>query len=106
MNDDTVIVGIDNGISGGLCAVAAFDGAVLAYRAMPIKKTAKTSEVDIPALLEWLEPYRKNMIVLDVQDADVMCTFDGSAPTSTNGHRLYSGYGSACMTSSACCIMS
>jgi hypothetical protein len=32
-----------------------------------------------------------NMIVLDVQDADVMCTFDGSAPTSSNGHRLYSG---------------
>jgi len=63
MNDDTVIVGIDNGISGGLCAVAAFDGAVLAYRAMPIKKTTKTSEVDIPALLEWLEPYRNNMIV-------------------------------------------
>lgn len=31
------------------------------------------------------------MIVLDVQDADVMCTFDGSAPTSTNGHRLYAG---------------
>ena len=31
------------------------------------------------------------MIVMDVQDADVMCTFDGSAPTSTNGHRLYSG---------------
>ncbi len=44
-------------------AVAAFDGAVLAYRAMPIKKTTKTSEVDIPALLEWLEPYRNNMIV-------------------------------------------
>jgi hypothetical protein len=32
-----------------------------------------------------------NMVVLDVQDADVMCTFDGSVPTSTNGHRLYSG---------------
>jgi hypothetical protein len=31
------------------------------------------------------------MIVLDVQDADIMCTFDGSAPTSTNGHRLYAG---------------
>jgi hypothetical protein len=31
------------------------------------------------------------MIVLDVQDADVMCTFDGSAPTSSNGHRLYNG---------------
>lgn len=32
-----------------------------------------------------------NMIVLDVQNADVMVTFDGSTPSSTNGHRLYSG---------------
>ena len=28
---------------------------------------------------------------LDVQTADVMCTFDDSAPTTTNGHRLYAG---------------
>jgi hypothetical protein len=32
-----------------------------------------------------------NMIVLDVQNNDVMCTFDGSTPSPTNGHRLYSG---------------
>lgn len=32
-----------------------------------------------------------DLIVLDIQDADVMCTFDGSAPTTTNGHRLYQG---------------
>jgi hypothetical protein len=32
-----------------------------------------------------------NMVVLDVQNADVMVTFDGSDPSSTNGHRLYSG---------------
>jgi len=63
MNDDTVIVGIDNGISGGLCAVAAFDGAVLTYRAMPIKTEAGKSEVDVRALLDWLEPYRNNMVV-------------------------------------------
>ncbi len=31
------------------------------------------------------------IIVLDVQGADVMCTFDGSAPTTTNGHRLNDG---------------
>jgi hypothetical protein len=31
------------------------------------------------------------LVVLDVQNADVMCTFDGSDPTTTNGHRLYSG---------------
>ena len=63
MNDDTVIVGIDNGISGGLCAVAAFDGAVLAYRAMPTKTEAGKSEVDVRALLDWLEPYRNNIVV-------------------------------------------
>ena len=28
-------------------------------------------------------------IVFDVQDANVRCTFDGSAPTSSNGHKLY-----------------
>jgi len=32
-----------------------------------------------------------NLVVLDVQLADVMCTFDGSNPSSTNGHRLYAG---------------
>lgn len=31
------------------------------------------------------------LVDLDVQDADVMVTFDGSAPTTTNGHRLYVG---------------
>ena len=30
-------------------------------------------------------------IIWDVQDNDVMVTFDGSTPTSTNGHRLYVG---------------
>ena len=34
---------------------------------------------------------RTDVVVLDVQDADVMCTFDNSAPTSSNGHRLYAG---------------
>ena len=32
-----------------------------------------------------------NLIVLDVQNADVMVTFDGSDPSATNGHRLYGG---------------
>jgi len=63
MNEDTVIVGIDNGISGGLCALSAFDGAVLNYRAMPTKQVASKSEVDIRALLDWLEPYRNDMVV-------------------------------------------
>lgn len=30
-------------------------------------------------------------LVIDVQNADVMVTFDGSTPSATNGHRLYAG---------------
>lgn len=32
-----------------------------------------------------------NMVMFDIQTADVMCTVDGSTPTTTNGHRLISG---------------
>lgn len=32
-----------------------------------------------------------NLVMFDIQTADVMCTVDGSAPTTTNGHRLYQG---------------
>lgn len=31
-------------------------------------------------------------VLLDVQAQPVMVTFDGSAPTSTNGHQLLAGY--------------
>lgn len=30
-------------------------------------------------------------VVFDVQNADVMVTYDGSTPSATNGHRLYAG---------------
>ncbi len=32
-----------------------------------------------------------DFVMFDVQDADVMVTIDGSAPTTSNGHRLYAG---------------
>jgi len=32
-----------------------------------------------------------NMVMFDVQDADVICTLDNSIPSVTNGHRLYQG---------------
>ena len=32
---------------------------------------------------------RTDTIILDVQDADCFVTFDGSAPTTSNGHKLY-----------------
>jgi len=30
-------------------------------------------------------------IAMDIQDADVFMTFDGSAPTTSNGHKLFAG---------------
>ena len=30
-------------------------------------------------------------IAMDVQDADVFMTFDGTAPTTSNGHKLFAG---------------
>lgn len=32
-----------------------------------------------------------DLVMFDIQTADVMCTIDGSAPTSSNGHRLANG---------------
>ena len=59
------------------------------YRGSPVadqRLTVSSSVVQLSAFNDIT-----NMVVLDIQDADVMCTFDGSNPTSTNGHRLYSG---------------
>lgn len=61
--ENTVIVGIDNGISGGMCAIADWSGDVIAYTAMPTNTFDGKTEVDVYAVLWWLEPYRKDMIV-------------------------------------------
>jgi hypothetical protein len=42
------------------------------------------------AFTDYAEDYVQT-VEWDVQTADVMVTFDDSAPTTTNGHRLYAG---------------
>ena len=61
------------------------------YRSSPVADQRLTVDATVGGVQFSASNDITNMIVLDVQDADVMCTFDGSAPTSTNGHRLYSG---------------
>lgn len=61
------------------------------YRSQPVADQRLTVDATSGGVQFAAFNETSTMIVLDVQDADVMVTFDGSAPTSTNGHRLYSG---------------
>jgi len=57
------------------------------YRNSPVadqRLTVAASEVQFSVFNELT-----TMVLLDIQDADVMCTLDGSTPSATNGHRLY-----------------
>lgn len=49
-----MIIGIDNGIDGGLCAISRSHGKIIAKRVMPILKRNGKSEVDILVLRDWI----------------------------------------------------
>jgi hypothetical protein len=57
MSDVQVIVGIDNGVSGGLCAISSFDGSVINFIAMPTEKVGDKPEVSIKGVLYWLDQF-------------------------------------------------
>ena len=57
MKDSQVIVGVDNGISGGLCAISSYDGLMIEYVAMPIKGVSGKSEVCVKGVLHWLDQF-------------------------------------------------
>jgi hypothetical protein len=50
----SIVIGIDNGISGGLVAISAHHGLIIATTAMPSKKHRARNEVDIFALHLWI----------------------------------------------------
>jgi len=49
-----MIVGVDNGVDGGLCAVSKSHGRVISKIVMPTKKRAGKSEVDLMAIKNWI----------------------------------------------------
>jgi len=49
-----MIVGVDNGLNGGLCAISAHAGDVILYAAMPTCLVGKKTETDVRAVKEWL----------------------------------------------------
>ena len=49
-----MIVGVDNGLDGGLCAITQFDGSLIDRMAMPCRQQSKKREIDICKIHKWL----------------------------------------------------
>ena len=49
-----MIVGIDNGLQGGLCAISKFDGGIIDKIAMPTLQRSKKTEIDAAKIKKWL----------------------------------------------------
>jgi hypothetical protein len=48
-----MVIGCDNGLDGGLCAIAAFDGSVIGSCAMPTLQRGRKREIDVRAVADW-----------------------------------------------------
>jgi len=49
-----MVVGIDNGLDGGLCAISKFDGGIIDKIRMPTLQMSKKKEIDIRSINQWL----------------------------------------------------
>jgi|TARA_R100001086_G_scaffold15604_3_gene7693 hypothetical protein len=49
-----IIVGVDNGLQGGLCAVSEFDGGIVDKIPMPTMQRSKKTEIDTAKIKKWL----------------------------------------------------
>jgi len=54
MTSERLVVGIDNGLTGGMCALCPVSGNVVAVAVMPLKKTGGRSEICSASLVDWL----------------------------------------------------
>ena len=49
-----MIIGIDNGLDGGLCAISAYSGDIIDYMEMPCKERAGKREIDTLKVYRWI----------------------------------------------------
>ena len=54
MMNDLLVVGNDNGLNGGMCALCPVSGNVVATAVMPVKKTGGRGEICAASLVDWL----------------------------------------------------
>ena len=58
-----MIVGVDNGLDGGLCAIAQFDGSLIDKIAMPCQRRSKKREIDICKIHQWLSDLNTSFVL-------------------------------------------
>ena len=61
IEEEDVIVGVDNGLNGGLVAISRYTGGIIAKTVMPTFDRGKKKEVDIYKVYQWilsLDSYR------------------------------------------------
>jgi hypothetical protein len=63
MSNIQTIIGVDNGISGGLCAISSHNGAVIEAIAMPTEEASGKTEVYVRGLLGWLDQAMRSMSI-------------------------------------------
>lgn len=69
MSETSVYLGIDNGISGGLCALSATPGVgPIAYAPMPIQKTRKGNEIDVNGVWSFLVNHRPETLMVVIEE--------------------------------------
>ena len=59
------IIGIDNGVSGALCALCPESGALLDHRVMPTREHYGKNEPDTEAVLRWLSGFDCRTIAIE-----------------------------------------
>ena len=63
----SVIIGIDNGVSGGLAAISKSTGWIIDMLPMPTQKARKGNEIDIAAVWQWIraqdEPGKLSIVI-------------------------------------------
>lgn len=59
-----MIVGIDNGLDGGICAISAFAGDLIGYIEMPCRERAGKREIDTLEVYKWIRDLNTDSRIL------------------------------------------
>lgn len=68
MTVDGITVGIDNGLKGGLCAIANKDSRVIGYTQMFTEQIGSKEEIDVKRLLEWVSDHGAGPLTVCIEE--------------------------------------